>query len=200
MDRCYTVHNHGTSRRGFTEVAGPKYRMNELEAALLLGQLPGVVARHVLRNENARRLTAGLKDIPGLVPQKLYPGTESGSFYIYAMSYKKEHFNGVDRSKFLKAIAAEGISLDGYIKHGLHKEPWVDHILGSKVYQKMFSAARLKRYREEMQCPKCDLVCQEMAMIWASGPLTAPKENMDDIINAFQKVYENRDKLNSIPG
>ncbi len=28
MDKCYTVHNHGTSRRGVTEVAGPKYRMN----------------------------------------------------------------------------------------------------------------------------------------------------------------------------
>ncbi len=198
MDKCFTVHNHGTSRRGFTEVAGPKYRMNELQAALLLGQMSGVQARFALRNENAARLTAGLKDIPGLVPQKLYDGTNSGSFYIYAMSYKKEHFNGVDRGKFLKAVAAEGISLDGYIAQGLHKEPWVDHILGSKVYQKMFTAARLKRYREENHCPNCDRVCQEMAMIWASGPLIGTKEDMDDIVNAVHKVYENRDKLNSI--
>ncbi|MBP1654678.1 MAG: Glutamine--scyllo-inositol transaminase, partial [Bacteroidetes bacterium] len=160
----------------------------------------GVEARHVLRNENARRLTTGLKDIPGLVPQKLYPGTESGSFYLYAMSYKKEQFNGVDRSKFLKAIAAEGVALDGYIKHGLHKEPWVDHIVNSKVYQKMYSPSRLKRYREETRCPNCDLVCQELAMLWASGPLVSPKEEMDDVINAIHKVWENRDKLGSIPG
>ena len=28
------------------------------------------------------------------------------------MSYRKEHFNNVDRSKFLKAIAAEGVVVD----------------------------------------------------------------------------------------
>ncbi|MGE5295519.1 MAG: DegT/DnrJ/EryC1/StrS family aminotransferase, partial [Solirubrobacterales bacterium] len=32
MDKCYTVHNHGTSRKGRTELIGPKYRMNEFEA------------------------------------------------------------------------------------------------------------------------------------------------------------------------
>jgi perosamine synthetase len=199
MDRCYTVHNHGTSRRGVTEVAGPKYRMNEFEASVLLSQLPGLQARYALRNENAARITAGIKDIPGLAPQKLYEGTNSGSFYLYAMSYKKEHFNGVDRSKFLKAVAAEGVPLDGYIAKGLHREGWVENVLGSKTYQKMYSAARLKRYRDEIQCPKCDQVCQEMAMIWASGPLVATREDMDDIVKVLHKVYENRDKLASIP-
>ena len=198
MDKCYTVHNHGTSRQGRTEVAGPKYRMNELEAALLLGQLAGVDERFARRNENAARLTAGIKGIPGLVPQKLYEGTKSGSFYIYGMTYKKEHFNGAERGKFLKAIAAEGIPLGPYIEQGLHKEPWVDNILSSKVYQEMFSKERLQRYREENHCPNCDRVCQEVIIIWASGPLIAAKEDMDDITNAIHKVYENRDKLSSI--
>ena len=108
MDKCYTVHNHGTSRQGRTELIGPKYRMNEFEAAVLLGQLPGAIERWRRRNENAAYLTARLKDIPGLTPQKLYPGTDSGSFYLYTMSYHKEHFDGVDRATFFKAVAAEG--------------------------------------------------------------------------------------------
>jgi dTDP-4-amino-4,6-dideoxygalactose transaminase len=198
MDKCYTVHNHGTSRRGFTEVIGPKYRMNEFEAAVLLGQWDGVHERFERRNENAKHLTYRLKDIPGIVPQKLYEGTQSGSFYLYPMTYKKEHFNNADRSKFLKAVAAEGVSLSGYIKRGLHKEPWVEHILKSKVYQKMYSPKRLRQYREETDCPNCDKVCQEMAMIWASGPLLGTKQDMDDIVDAIEKVYANRDKLNSI--
>ena len=198
MDRCYTVHNHGTSRRGRTEVAGPKYRMNEFEAAVLLGQLPGVQERFARRNENAAYLTSRLKDVPGISPQKLYEGTASGSFYLYPMTYHKEHFNDADRSLFLKAVRAEGISLDGYIAQGLHKEPWVNHILNSKVYQKMFPKERLERYRDENQCPNCDTVCQELVMIWASGPLLGTKEDMDDIANAILKVYENRDKLSSI--
>ncbi len=195
MDKCYTVHNHGTSRRGRTEVAGPKYRMNEFEAAVLLGQLPGVQERFARRNENAAYLTSRLKDIPGIVPQKLYKGTASGSFYIYATTYRKEYFNGADRSKFLKALSAEGVSLSPYIRQGLHKEPWIEHILNSKVYKKMFSKKRLTRYRDEIKCPNCDKVCQEMAMIWASGPLLGTKEDMDDIANAILKVYENKDKL-----
>jgi perosamine synthetase len=198
MDKCYTVHNHGTSRRGRTEVAGPKYRMNEFEAAVLLGQLPGVQERFARRNENARYLTSMLKDVPGIVPQKLYEGTASGSFYLYATTYLKEHFNGAERSRFLKALSAEGISLSPYIARGLHREPWIEHILSSKVYKKMFSEKRLQSYREETACPKCDKVCEEMAMIWASGPLLGTKEDMDDIANAIQKVYENRDKLRSI--
>jgi dTDP-4-amino-4,6-dideoxygalactose transaminase len=198
MDKCYTVHNHGTSRRGRTEVAGPKYRMNEFEAAVLLGQLPGVEERFARRNQNAAYLTSKIKDIPGIIPQKLYEGTAGGSFYIYAMTYRKEYFNDADRSKFLKALRAEGVSLDGYIGQGLHREPWIEHILNSKVYQKMFAPERLQRYRQENNCPRCDQVCQEMVMIWASGPLLGSKEDMDDIANAIVKVYENRDKLSSV--
>ncbi|MFB0553970.1 MAG: DegT/DnrJ/EryC1/StrS family aminotransferase [Phycisphaerae bacterium] len=198
MDKCYTVHNHGTSRRGRTEVIGPKYRMNEFEAAVLLGQWPGVHERFARRNENAAHLTSRLKDIPGISNQKLYEGTTSGSFYIYAMTYRKEHFDDADRSKFLKALSAEGISLSPYIAQGLHKEPWVEHILNTKVYQKMFSKKRLQKYREQNLCPNCDKVCQEMVMIWASGPLLGTKEDMDDVADAIQKVYENRDKLSSI--
>ena len=198
MDKCYTVMNHGTSRRGRTEIIGPKYRMNEFEAAILLSQMSGVKERFARRNENARYLTSRLKGFPGLVPQKLYAGTESGSFYIYATTYHKEHFNNADRSKFLKALDAEGVSMTPYIPQGLHKEPWVDHILNLKVYQKMFSPVRLQKYRDELSCPNCDRVIDEVAMIWASGPLLGTKDDMDDVINAIMKVYENRDKLNSI--
>ncbi len=198
MDKCFTVHNHGTSRRGRTEVAGPKYRMNEFEAAILLGQLPGARERFTRRNENAVHLTSRLKDIPGIISQKLCEGTTNGSFYIYAMTYQSETFNNAERSKFLKAVAAEGIHLNPYLEQGLHKEPWVEHILNAKVYQKMFSKERLQRYREENKCPNCDKVCQEMAMIWASGPLLGTKEDMDDIADAILKVYENRDSLRLI--
>jgi perosamine synthetase len=197
MDKCYTVHNHGTSRKGLTETIGPKYRMNEFEAAVLLGQLPGLLERHARRNENAAYLTSRLKDIPCLVPQKLYDGTSAGSFYLYTMSYHKEHLNDIPRATFFKALEAEGVSLSPYIKQGLHKEPWIENVLKTKVYQTMFSAQRLREYREQSACPKCDQVCQDMAMIWASGPLLGSRKDMADIADAIEKVYVNRDQLKS---
>jgi len=198
MDKCFTVMNHGTSRKGRTETIGPKYRMNEFEAAILLSQLSGVKERFARRNENAKYLNSRLSGFPSLVPQKLYEGTDSGSFYIYATAYHKDHFNNNSRSKFLKALEAEGVSMTPYIPQGLHKEPWVDHILGLKVYQKMFSPARLQKYRDEINCPNCDRVIDEVAMIWASGPLIGTREDMDDVVNAIMKIYENRDQLKSI--
>jgi len=198
MDKCYTVHNHGTSKRGRTETIGSKYRMNEFEAAVLLGQLPGVMDRHYIRNRNAKYLTEHLKECPGLVPQKLYPGTTAGSWYLYSWSYKKDHFNGAPREKFLKAIAAEGISLSPYIANGMHKEPWTQHIQTLPVYKKMYGASRLKKFNSELHLPKCDKVCEDMVMLWASGPLLGTLADMDDLVNAIMKVYVNRDKLNSI--
>jgi len=199
MDKCYTVHNHGTSRRGRTAVPGPKYRMNEFEAAVLLGQMDGLKERFLLRNQNANYLRSRLKDFPGLVPQKLYTGTDSGSFYIFAMSYHKQYFNDADRSIFLKALQAEGIDLYGtYIPIGLHREPWTDNILNSRVYQKMYSPSRLKKFRDELDCPNCDRVTQELVMIWATGPLLGTKQDMDDIADSVLKVYENRNELKSL--
>ena len=198
MDNCYTVQNHGTNKKGRSTTIGPKYRMNEFEGAILLAQLEGAKERFALRNKNAAYLTSKLKNFAGLVPQKLYEGTKSGSFYLYTMSYHKEHFNNATRDQFLKALGAEGISMSGYIPNGLHKEPWVDHILNLKVYQKMYSPSRLKQYREELAYPKCDQVCADMVMLWASGPLLGTQADMDDIINAIMKVHDNRDKLNKI--
>jgi perosamine synthetase len=198
MEQCYTVHNHGTSRHRRTEVAGPKYRMNEFEGAVLLGQWPGIEERAARRKENAAYLNAKLAGFPGVVPQKLYEGTTSGAYYYYGMGYRKEHFNDADRGTFLKALQAEGVTLSTYIRQGLHREPWVEHILNSPVYKKMYSEQRLQQYREEMSCPNCDRVCRDMVSFWGSGHLLGTKEDMDDVANAIFKVHENRDKLKSV--
>ncbi|MFO7907576.1 MAG: DegT/DnrJ/EryC1/StrS family aminotransferase [Planctomycetota bacterium] len=198
MDQCYTVHNHGTSRQGETKTIGPKYRMNEFEGAVLLGQLPGVEERFARRNENAAYLTGKFKGFPGVSPQKLYAGTESGAYYVYGMTYRKEHFNGVSRNTFLKAMRAEGIGVRGYIGNGLHKEPWVENILNQKVYQRMFSEKRLQEYRERNQCPRCDQVCRDMVAFWSSGILLAEKQDMDHIADAIFKIHENSDKLKAM--
>jgi len=111
------------------------------------------------------------------------------------MTYHKEHFNSVGRETFLKAVRAEGISLGPYIGRGLHKEPWVEHVLNAKVYKRMFSEKRLREYREQNDCPNCDKVCQDVVAFWSSAMLFGKKEDMDDIANAILKVHENRDKL-----
>ena len=52
MDKCYTVQNHGTNRQGHSVTIGPKYRMNEFEASVLLAQLPHVFESGEENNDN----------------------------------------------------------------------------------------------------------------------------------------------------
>jgi hypothetical protein len=66
------------------------------------------------------------------------------------------------------------------------------------MYQKMYSPARLRQFKEEMDLPMCDQVCEDMLMLWASGPLLGTKEDMDDVINAIMKIYDNRNDLKSL--
>ncbi len=200
MEQCFTVQNHGTNRHGRTTRIGPKYRMNEWEAAVLLGQLPGVEERFARRNANADYLTSRLKDVPGIIPQKQYKGTGRVPWYLYMMRYQKEHFNNADRRKFLKALHAEGIGVvTDYLSQGLHKEPWVDWVLNLDEYKRFFTRARIQQYRDELPLPNTDRVCDDtLIMIWASGPLLGTREDMDDIADALIKIYENRDKLTSV--
>jgi perosamine synthetase len=199
MAMVFAIQDKG-SRQGQGHIRiGPKYRMTELQGALLMGQMPGMMERFEIRNRNAAYLSSKLKNFPGLVPQKQYEGTTRCGYYKYAMSYHKEHFNNVDRSKFLRAIVAEGIPLSGYIAKGFHQDNgWQKYLLNLKVYQKMYSAARLKRYHDEFSYPNCDRVCAEVVILEGSGHLLGTREDMDDLVNAVMKVYENRAQLSSI--
>jgi dTDP-4-amino-4,6-dideoxygalactose transaminase len=197
INRCYTFHNHGTARSGRTEVGGPKYRMNEFQAAVLLGQMDGVKERARVRTENGQYLNSRLKGFPGLTPQRLYDG-DAGAFYLYMTVYHPENFNNIPRATFLKALAAEGIKWGAYIPQGLHKEPWTKNLLNNKVYQKMYAPGRLQRFQNELSCPNVDYVLDHVVQVFASGPLLGTRQDMDDIVNAITKVYENRDQLKSI--
>jgi len=198
MDKCYTVQNRGNSRRGTFDLIGPKYRITEFQTAILEGQLPGVRNRFEKRNDNANYLRGKLKDFAPLQPQRFYPGSESSAYYHFGMTYNKEMW-GVDRSKFLKAIQAEGVGLGSYIPYQLNKEPWVDYILGLKSYRKMYSASRLREYKEGMDLKNNEKVIKEtMVSFSGAGPLLADRSEMDNIYNAIMKVYKNREKLQSI--
>ncbi len=198
MDQCFTVQNRGASRKGKFETIGPKYRMEEFEGAILNAQLPGVKERFETRNSNADYLRAELKDFNPLKPQRHYQGSESGAYYHFGMTYNKNEW-GVDRSVFLKAVAAEGVSLGAYIPYALHQEPWVDHILGLKSYNTMYSKQRLKEYKEGMNLPVCDRIIKETMVSFAgSGALLADRSEMKNIVAAIMKVYKNRDQLKSV--
>ena len=200
MDKCYAYHDFGRGHGSVGQVEGTgfrimgnKCRMAEYQAAILLAQMKRLEEQTQTRNENAQYLTSRIKDIPGIVPHRLYDGVTRAAYHLYPFRYEKEHFGNVPRSKFLAALKAEGIPCSsGYNR--VNKNTFFENALRSKDFRKMYSKKRLDRCRELNHCPDGDRLCDEAVWFFHSI-LLGTKKDMDDIADAIQKIYENRSKL-----
>lgn len=194
IERCYTFHNLGLSPKGKSAAAGTKYRMHELEAAILLPQLATLPEQTQTRNDNAAYLAHRLAEIPGIVPQKLHEGATKAAYYIYGFRYQKEHFNDAPKEKFLRALRSERIPFTTMYFDELNKQPFLEDTLNSPTFQKIFSQERLKRYREENRCPVNDRLSAEG--VWLPQYVfLGDKKDMDDIANAVAKIHEHKEQL-----
>ena len=66
--------------------------------------------------------------------------------------------------------------------------------LTSRGYKRLFSEARLKQWREQNVLPGNDQLCDE-AVTFYQSILLGSRADMDDIVNAITKIYQNRDSL-----
>jgi len=146
------------------------------------------------RLENALYLDAKLSEIPGIIPYKLAKGADRSAYHLYPFRYKKEHFDGLSRDKFLQALSAEGITCSG--GYGpQYNDGLMEEALNSRGYKRLFSEQRLNSYREELRnLPDNDQLTQEAVWLF-QFMLLGEKSDMDDIVNAVQKIYENRTQL-----
>ncbi len=194
MDKVYTIQNHGTNKKGQNTTIGQKMRMNEFEGSIILSQLDKAVERFEKRNENANYLSSKIKNIPGLTPQLQYEGSNSSGYYLYAFTYDKKFYNNADRQSFLKALNAEGIPAAGYIK-GMQHDLWTSNILELGSYKRNYTKQQLQFFKDSLVLPSCDKVTETVVVISAGAILLGSKADMDDIINALEKVYANRQHL-----
>lgn len=203
MDRCYSYHNYGFpygTAVGVVGVgviiAGTKLRLSEYQAAIGLAQLKRLEEQTETRNINAAYLKSQIKDIPGIIPYKLYPNVTRAAFHAFPFRYKKEGFQGLSREMFLKALNAEGVSCTlGYSQ--LNKMPYLNNAFQSKNFQKMYPKDMLDfdKYLEKNQCPVNDRLCTEEAVWLYHNLLLGDKNDMDDIAMAIKKIHKNAGKI-----
>jgi dTDP-4-amino-4,6-dideoxygalactose transaminase len=205
MDLCYSFHNLGRPHgkymprdKGGHPILASKCRMAEYQASILITQMETVEAEVRRRCENADYLTDKLRQIPGIVPRRDYPDTTRTAYYYYGLRYKKEHFNGLSRDRFLAALSAEGVPASkglGVIEgKPMNKEGLLESAFTSKAFQRIYSKEKLSSYWKDNECPECDRLCEE-TVGFHQRVLLGTREDMDDICNAILKIHENRDKL-----
>jgi perosamine synthetase len=169
-------------------INGSNHRITEFQGALLTTQASRLEAQTRTRTMNGLYLTKLLGEIPGISPARMYDGCTRNAYLLYMLRYDPTAFGSLPRSRFLRALQAEGIPCsEGYTP--LNKQPFVEATLNSRTFRKIYTEQELRHYRERNHCPENDRLCDEA--VWFSAPmLLGTRRDMDQIAEAILKVQK----------
>lgn len=189
-ERCWAFHDNARARRGRPAPPlggrGANLRLTEFQAGLLLAQMTRLEEQSRARDENARYLTRQLREIPGILPERMHAGCTRNAWHLYMFRYQAERFAGLPRDQFLKALAAEGIPCSGGYTP-LNKQPFVRATLASRAYRRVCPPEVLAGWEERNRCPANDRLCEEA--VWLTQTmLLGPRQDMDDVAAAIRKI------------
>ncbi len=191
IDRASSFHDCGRpygnfkgARPNFTR--GGNFRMQHFQAAMLLQQLDKLREDTVRRRENAARLSASLKEIPGILPARL-PENSQAVWHLYPFRYDADKFQGLPRETFIRAMRAEGIPcLTGYQEQ--YFDGLLDEAIASRGFTRLFSARRLKEYRDSFQELKGNRQVCATTVAMTQNLLLAEPTDIDHIGEAIRKI------------
>jgi len=191
---CRSFHNQGRAGHGgaqhfpYSGTRGSNLRLSEFQGNLLLAQMTRVEEQSKRRTENATYLTSMLREIPGILPAKMYEGCTRNAYHLYMFRYQKEHFADMARAKFMSALGKEGVPCSGGYSP-LNKDKYVLGLTGSRHYQKLYPPEALKNWAERNACPRNDQLCQE-AVWFTQNMLLGPRTDMEQIAEAVRRIQK----------
>jgi perosamine synthetase len=197
FDAFHAFQNNGRdrvtgTRHGYLHQGG-NLRITEYQAALLIAQLTRFEEQCRRREENADYLTELLEDVPGITPARRYPECTRNTYYIYMFRYDSSGFRDLPKSRFIQAVSREGIPCgSGY--RPLNKEPFLEKVLQSRAYRRIYPEERLRRYREEIECPVNERLCREGVFL-SQTCLLGSRRDVEDVAAAFLKVRKHAESL-----
>lgn len=206
-ERLRLIRNHAEAVveakgvKNLNNMLGFNYRMTEIEAAIAREQLKKLDRLLKERQENVRYLSEKLKEIPVIEVPSVREGCEH-VYYVHPLKYKEE-VTGVSREKFIEAVKAElmpiemreaeGVSIGcGYVRP-LYLQPIFQEKIayGDKGYP--FTESKVSY--EKGICPVCEKLHFKTLFFHELMRPFMTKEDLDDVVKAFQKVYEHVDEL-----
>jgi dTDP-4-amino-4,6-dideoxygalactose transaminase len=199
---CYRFHNQGqgghtTAYTPGTGTRATNLRLTEFQGNLLLAQMTRLQAQAKRRAENAAYLSAQLKEIKGIYPAKMYEGTTLSAFHLYMFRYDRQHFDGLSRETFLKALQAEGVPCsEGYGQ--MNRDTYVTGLAQNKHYLKIYGEKTMREWLERNQCPQNDKLTGEQAVWFFQNMLLGSRTDMDQIAAAIRKIKKNAKALTKL--
>jgi dTDP-4-amino-4,6-dideoxygalactose transaminase len=173
-------------------VLGSNYRMTELQAALLIGQLEMLPELAKQRSLAARRLSQGLSAIPGIRPLPAQTGITEEAIYCYVFQFRPG-MSGVSRDMFVAALEAEGIPCDGRFYEPVYRSD-LFHAVPEVSPQLRMGRDSLVDYRK-VHCPVSERAAYQEAVWLPQFLLIGNEKDVDDIIAAVSKVMHNLNQI-----
>jgi perosamine synthetase len=133
-------------------------------------------------------LSRVLREIPGIQPARLEEGTTRSAFHLFMFRYGKERFAGLERSRFIQALAAEGVpASSGY--GAMNRGEYVQGLARNPGFLRVYGEKRMNEWLDQTRngCPRNDQLCQEA--VWLSqNVLLGTREQMEQIAAAILKI------------
>ncbi|WP_375583039.1 DegT/DnrJ/EryC1/StrS family aminotransferase [Cyclobacterium xiamenense] len=177
----------------YRSTRGSNLRMTEFQGNLLTTQMDVLSSQASTRSLNATYLTELLHEIPGIYPAKLYPGVTQSAYHLYMFRYDKREFADMPRSRFLQALAAEGVPCSGGYR-SMNKEDYVQRLAKNRHYLKLYGEKAMQEWVETSSCPQNDLLC-EQAIWFTQSMLLGTKNDMEQIAEALVKIRTHAGEL-----
>ena len=182
-----------TDRFGI-RMLGSNYRITELQAALLIGQLEMLPELRERRTRNAALLTELLAAIDGIRPLPPQPQMTSPTYYNYLFQYRPDaRHPGPSRDLFVAALEREGIPCDGRFYEPVYRS--------DLFYATPENCPQLRLERDPpvdysaVRCPVSERAAYEEAVWLPQFLLIGDESDVRDIAHAVEKVVANRELL-----
>lgn len=195
-EACRSIHNCGRQPGGLWyehHVISGNYRLGEFQAAVLNAQLDRLDEQTETRDRNGQYLARKLGNIPGIHPQRRNDTCSRHSYHLFLFRIDSQAF-GAPRASILKALEAEGIPVSGGYAVPLYKQP----LFANKAFGPYLAGAREWLDYRAVHCPNCERICSEQGAWLEQSLMLGTVQDMDDIANAFEKVYEHRRELPAV--
>jgi dTDP-4-amino-4,6-dideoxygalactose transaminase len=174
---------------------GSNYRMTELQACLLIGQLETLPEFREKRSRNAALLTVLLSEIDGVRVLPEQPRMTAPTFYTYVFQYRPAAFPAPSRDLFVAALDKEGIPCDGRFYEPVHRS---DLFYATPENSPQLTAGRDAPVNySAVSCPVSERAAYEEAVWLPQLVLIGDASDVEDVARGVAKVMASRDILAS---
>ncbi|MEO6875073.1 MAG: DegT/DnrJ/EryC1/StrS family aminotransferase [Opitutaceae bacterium] len=190
---CRSLHNCGRTPGGAWyehHIISGNYRLGEFQGAVLNAQLDRFEEQVAHRERRGLYLAEKLSQIPGLCMQRRITECTRHGYHLFMFRVDAAKF-GAGRDAILEALVAEGVPVGAGYKLPLYRQP----LFLNKAFGPFLPNASRTLDYARVHCPNCELLCYEQGAWLEQRILLGDQSDMDDIEEAFTKVYANRDAL-----